>query len=121
MREYSFHVYILTNRLRTVLYVGVTNKMGIRLIQHYNARGDKSTFTGRYHVYNLVYYEHYKYADKAFARETEIKGWRREKKMALIKTKNPELKFLNEEFCKPWPPVATRGNLSNERNSQKEE
>jgi putative endonuclease len=113
MREYCFHVYILTNKLRTVLYTGVTNKLPVRLIQHYESRGDKTTFTGRYHAYNLIFYEHYQYADKAFARETEIKGWRREKKLALIKTMNPELKFLNEDFCKPWPPVSGLKNSHN--------
>jgi putative endonuclease len=43
--------------------------------------------------------------NKAIEREKEIKGWRMEKKLALIKTKNPDVNFLNEEFYKPWPPI----------------
>ena len=107
MHGYSFFVYIVTNRWRSVFYVGVTNNLPERLVEHYMSRGDKTTFTGRYHVYNLVYKEHYRYIDKAIYREKEIKGWRRDKKIALIKTINPEMKFLNEEVCGVWPPKNT--------------
>ena len=67
-------------------------------------QSDETTFTGKYKAYYLLYYETYKYVNDAIAREKEIKGWRREKKIARIKTMNPELKFLNIELFGEWPP-----------------
>ncbi|HVF95757.1 MAG TPA: hypothetical protein VM871_00465, partial [Flavisolibacter sp.] len=55
-------------------------------------------------VYWLLYFEEHKYINNAIARENEIKGWRREKKLQLIAEMNPELKFLNEEIFGKWPP-----------------
>ncbi len=89
MWNYNFYTYITTNPERTVLYVGVTNDLRIRLYQHYENRGDKSTFAGKYYCYNLVYYEHYTHIVHAIEREKEIKKWRREKKVELIESTNP--------------------------------
>ena len=97
MWNYNFFTYITTNPERTVLYVGVTNDLRIRLYQHYENRGDKSTFAGKYYCYNLVYYEHYTHIVHAIEREKEIKKWRREKKVALIESTNPGWRFLNDE------------------------
>ena len=69
--EYNFWVYILTNWKKTVLYVGVTNDLSRRLIEHYANRGKPETFPGRYYCYNLVYYEWYQYVLNALAREKE--------------------------------------------------
>jgi putative endonuclease len=104
MHQKCFYVYILTNALKTVLYTGVTNNIEQRIIEHYKYRGEKKSFTAKYNVYFLVYYESHKYINNAIAREKEIKGWRREKKMKLIAGINPGLNFLNEKLFGKWPP-----------------
>ena len=100
----AYSVYIVTNFTKTVLYTGVTNDLQQRLVEHYLSRGDPQTFTGRYNAFYLLYYEDYRYVNDAIAREKEIKGWRRGKKTDLIKTFNPEMKFLNNELYDQWPP-----------------
>jgi putative endonuclease len=97
MSNYNFYVYILTNPKKTVLYIGVTNNLSTRLQQHFDQRGDEKTFTGRYHCYNLVYYEHHTYIYNAIGREKELKKWSRAKKEALISEFNPAWKILNLE------------------------
>jgi putative endonuclease len=66
------------------------------MLQHYENKGNKQTFTGRYHCYKLIYYERFDKPMDAIDREKEIKKWRRSKKEALINTMNPHWKFLNE-------------------------
>jgi putative endonuclease len=102
--NHHYYIYIVTNPEKKVLYVGVTNNLAQRLIEHYANRGNPKTFAGRYFCYNLVYHEEFKYINDAIAREKEIKGWRREKKLALINTVNPSWIFLNKEVCDGWPP-----------------
>jgi putative endonuclease len=89
-----YYVYILTNLHKTVLYVGVTNNLKKRLDDHYSQRGNRNSFTGRYNCYHLIYYEEHFFILNAIAREKEIKGWRREKKMKLISEKNQGLEFI---------------------------
>lgn len=98
------YVYILTNQLKTVLYTGVSKDLRQWVAEHYLQRGQKTSFTGKYHAYWILYYEAHQYINNAIAREKEIKGWRREKKMVLINEMNPELKFLNQEVFGKWPP-----------------
>ena len=100
----SFYVYILTNELKTVLYTGMTNNLEQRITEHYKQRGQRNSFTGKYNVYYLLYFETHQYVNNAIARENEIKAWRREKKMQLIAEMNPSLKFLNAEIFGIWPP-----------------
>lgn len=102
---YKFYIYIVTNPARKVLYTGVTNDLSQRLMEHWMNRGGLQTFAGKYFCYNLIYYEEFKYVNDAIAREKEIKGWRREKKVALIDSKNPGWSFLNIKICGSWPPV----------------
>ena len=97
MWNYNFYVYITTNPMRTVLYTGVTKDLARRMFEHFENKGNKSTFAGKFYCYNLIYYEHFTDINQAIAREKEIKKWRREKKDALIATLNPEWKFLNDE------------------------
>jgi putative endonuclease len=104
MKQRTFYVYILTNELKTVLYTGVTNNLKERVIEHYQQRGQTSSFTGRYNAYYLLYYEAHKYIKNAIVRETEIKAWGRKKKIHLIAEMNPELKFLNKGLLGEWPP-----------------
>jgi putative endonuclease len=104
MPQKSFYVYIICNELRTVLYTGVTNNLEERIMEHYKFRGQKESFTARYNVHFLLYYETYQYINNAIEREKEIKAWGRKKKLELIATTNSELKFLNEEVFGHWPP-----------------
>ncbi len=97
MRDHNYFIYILTNLNRTVLYTGVTNNLSKRLTQHI-AGIHKSSFTNKYKCHFLIFYEHFRYIDKAIAREKEIKGWSRRKKENLIATKNKCWRFLNDEF-----------------------
>jgi putative endonuclease len=104
MKQHNYFVYILTDRSRNVLYTGVTNNLSERVIEHYLHRGNPKTFTGRYHCYCLIFFEWYHYIVHAIAREKQVKGWTRKKKIDLINTFNPEWKFLNEDVCEEWPP-----------------
>jgi putative endonuclease len=94
---YTFHVYILTNKNRTVLYTGVTNNLKLRLYQHITKLNPKS-FTARYNAHYLIYYEKFNWIQLAIEREKEIKNLSREKKVKLIKEINPNLEFLNTLF-----------------------
>ena len=99
----GLHVYILTNSSKKVLYVGVTNDLEKRIIQHYNERGNPKTFAGRYYCYYLIYYEFHHTSIGGIEREKEIKGWRRSKKDELICSFNPDWIFLNDQITH-WPP-----------------
>ena len=94
----NYFVYITTNPGKTVLYTGVTNDLYSRMYQHYQNRGQSKTFAGRYFCYNLVYYESFYTAEQAIEREKEIKGWTRKKKMALVRSKNSKMNFLNKSI-----------------------
>lgn len=89
-------VYILTNKHKTVLYIGVTARLGTRLWEHEQHIFTKS-FTAKYNVEYLIYYEWYDNIKSAIDREKELKKWRRSKKETLINSKNAAWKFLNEE------------------------
>jgi len=96
---HTYYVYILTNIHRQVLYIGVTNDLARRIFEHEeDGKGSKKTYVGKYNCTKLLYWESYQYVNNAIAREKELKGWKREKKYAVIKTMNPELKFLNDEI-----------------------
>jgi len=77
------------------LYVGVTNDLAVRIQQHYENRGNKKSFAGRYYCYDLIYFERFQYIDHAIASEKEIKKWRRAKKEALINSMNPSWNTLD--------------------------
>src|SRR3954447_24654486 len=79
---------MMTNRSRVVLYTGITNSLMRRVSQHQNS--EIKGFTRTYKVDRLIYYERYNNPRDAIAREKEIKGWRREKKSALIERMNPK-------------------------------
>ena len=88
------YVYILSNKNRTVLYIGVTNNLERRIEEHKNGIG--SVFTKRYNVHDLLYYEIHNNIKQAIKREKQLKEWKRIWKMDLIKTLNPEM--LNLAF-----------------------
>jgi putative endonuclease len=86
MRERTFYVYILSSRFRT-LYVGVTNDLCRRVLQHRERRA--WSYTARYRITILVHFETFSTPSDAIAREKQIKGWRRDRKAALIEAGNP--------------------------------
>jgi len=98
MDEKQFAVYILMNKMRTVNYTGVTSDLISRVWKHKNKSYDG--FTKRYNINRLVYYEYYETSYAAIAREKEIKGWSKEKKLKLIESNNPYYKDLYNEFEK---------------------
>ena len=85
----QYYVYILSNNHKNVIYTGVTNDLTRRVYEHKNHL-DKGSFTSRYNVENLVYYEVTTDIDSAIAREKQIKGWNRKRKEKLIEAKNPD-------------------------------
>ena len=86
------YTYILTNKSRSVFYIGVTADLTKRMIAHRNGTG--SIFCRRYHVSILVYYEFHQSIQEAIHREKQLKKWNREWKLELIRKKNPLLKDL---------------------------
>ena len=94
--NHNYFVYIMTNKHKTVLYVGVTNDLERRVHEHES--GLYKGFTKRYNCHYLVYYEHYTQIEYAIDREKEIKKWRREKKNNLISKFNSEWEFLNDKI-----------------------
>jgi putative endonuclease len=95
MQKY-FYVHIMTNFLHSVLYTGVTNDLKRGTYEH-KARKGKS-FTLRYNATKLVYYEVFEDAYGAIAREKQIKGGSRKKKIDLINSKNPEWRDLSDDL-----------------------
>ena len=83
-----YYVYILSNWDDSVLYIGVTSDLKRRLYEHRNHLVDG--FTARYNVHKLVYFEYTNDVRSAIDREKQLKGWRRDKKNALISKANPE-------------------------------
>jgi putative endonuclease len=96
--NHIYYVYIVASRSR-VLYVGVTSEIEARMRQHKSGAYDG--FTTRYKCNRLVYLERFGFVRRAIARETELKGWRRARKLALIEAVNPTFEDLSAEWGKP--------------------
>jgi putative endonuclease len=96
MYESQYYVYIVTNRDNAVLYTGETDDLKRRVFEH-KQRFVKS-FSKRYNADKLVYYEVADDRLSAVAREKQIKGWLRAKKIKMIESFNPEWKDLYEEI-----------------------
>ena len=90
-----YYVYILSSS-RGTLYTGVTNNIWNRVLIH--KKKENAGFTGKYSINRLIYYEEIRYINIAIAREKEIKGWRRNKKLALIRSFNPEFTDLSQSW-----------------------
>ena len=100
---HTYYVYIITNKYRSTFYVGMTNNLTERLQQHKsNIEKGIKTFASKYNIEFLVYYEKFTWVQQAIAREKEIKGWRRDKKLDLIRGFNSKFEFLNHHFIKDW-------------------
>ena len=89
----TYYVYILTNKYNTVLYTGITNDLNRRIYEHKN-KIDSNSFTAKYKIYKLVYYETTEDVISAIAREKQIKNYSRQKKNDLINAFNPSWKEI---------------------------
>ena len=96
-----YFTYITTNRKGGVLYTGMTNNIIVRMDQH--KRKVNKGFSSKYNADILVWFEEFEWVWDAIAREKEIKGWRREKKIQLIECLNPE---WEDPYPKLNPPKA---------------
>ena len=96
----SYYVYILASRSKR-LYVGMTNDLERRLWEHRS--GEPGSFTHRYNIERLVYLEEFDDPSEATDREKQVKKWRREKKIWLIESMNPEWNDLSEDWYEPVP------------------
>jgi putative endonuclease len=92
-----YHVYILASAFG-VLYIGVTNHLERRVTEHKQRLC--SGFTKKYEVLRLVYFEPFGDVRNAISREKQLKRWRREKKLALIRGMNPKFRDLSEDFLR---------------------
>ena len=88
----NYYCYIISNKNRTVLYIGYTNNLKRRLLEH--KQGNGALFTKKYNATDLVYYEVFTDSKLARRRERQLKNWHRNWKWNLIKQSNPYLKTL---------------------------
>ncbi len=96
VREKQYYIYIMANRINTVLYTGVTNDLQRRVYEHKNKL--TKGFTEKYNITKLVYYEVFSNPEEAIAAEKKIKGGSRKNKIDLIESINPDFNDLSEEF-----------------------
>ena len=94
--EKTYFTYIMSNKSRRV-YVGATSELQVRVFKHKKGWYEGS-FTARYCFDMLVYFEEYSHPSEALAREKELKGWRREKKLRLVLKANPDWADLSREW-----------------------
>ena len=99
-------MYITASNRRT-LYIGVTNDLERRLFEH--REGITKGFKAKYNVHRLVYFEETEDPMTAIAREKQMKGWARRKKLALIQERNPDWKDLSEEWTRGCHPERSEG------------
>jgi len=91
----SYYVYIITNKINTVLYIGVTNNLVRRIFEHKNKL--IVGFSSNYNLNKLVYFQEFSSINDAIAAEKKMKGWVRKKKNELIDTFNPTWKDIAEQ------------------------
>jgi putative endonuclease len=101
MNEYAY-VYILANGFKK-LYVGITAELEIRVRQH-KQKKDPRCHTARYNITQLVYFERFTTVTAAIAREKQLKGWLRIRKLELIISTNPTWLDLSSDWGKPIKP-----------------
>ena len=98
-RERDFYVYILTNYQETTFYIGVTNNLLRRVLEH--KKKEKEGFSLKYNLNKLVYFEVTNSQMDAIAREKQLKRWHRQWKINLIKEFNPDFKDLSAQWLDP--------------------
>ena len=89
-------IYIMSNAARTTFYIGVTNNLLRRVNEHKNKKIDG--FSSKYNCIDIVYYEFFEKISSAIEREKQLKNWKREWKIDLIKESNPEMVDLYKEI-----------------------
>lgn len=94
MMQKAWYVYIITNYTNSVFYTGVTNNLEKRIYEHKQGF-IKNSFSSRYKLYKLVWFEEFSTPIEAIEAEKKVKDFRREKKLNLIKTMNPQFRDLN--------------------------
>jgi len=92
----TYFVYILTNITNSTLYIGVTNNIQRRIFEHREGKVD--SFTRKYRLHRLIYYEEYKSIEEAIEREKQLKNWHRKWKFNLIKKTNSNLDDLSRNW-----------------------
>ncbi len=90
-------IYIMTNKNNTTLYVGVTSNLPKRVMEHQQGKYENS-FTSRYNLHKLVYWESFQEIGDAIAREKQLKAGSRQKKLDLINSANPQWRDLHDEI-----------------------
>jgi putative endonuclease len=93
----QFYVYILASRKDGVLYIGVTNDLARRVFEH--KQGLVDSFTEKYKIHRLVYYEQCVDIRSAISREKQLKRWNRQWKIKLIESTNPDWQDLSDALC----------------------
>ncbi len=91
----TYYMYIAANGFRSILYVGVTNDIHRRMNEH--KAGVGSAFTAKHNIRDLLYFEEFREVRQAIAREKQVKGWNRRKKLDLIRMSNPRMSDLTSE------------------------
>lgn len=90
------YVYIMSNHYRTTFYIGVTSNLDGRIWEDIHNEG--SAFVKKYKLYDLIYFEHFDQILDAINREKQLKNWRRDWKISLIKSINPNMKDLKDQL-----------------------
>ena len=90
-----YYTYIASNKWNRVLYTGVTNNLDRRIDEHHK-KEDEESFTAKYKVSKILWYEVFPNPADAIAAEKKIKGWKRIKKLDLIRTRNPKFEDLRD-------------------------
>jgi len=96
MKDFHFYVYIMANKRNGTIYVGVTNDI-VRRVQEHKQHTFPDSFTAKYNCDKLVYFEDFKYANRAIEREKQLKAGSRANKIELIESINPEWCDLSAE------------------------
>ena len=89
----QYYVYILANKTRTTIYIGFTNNLLRRVYEHKHDM-DSGSFSAKYQVHDLVYFETTSDVYAAMEREKQLKKWNRARKNKLVETKNPRWEDL---------------------------
>ena len=95
----NYYVYILANVTNTTIYVGVTRDLVRRMYEHRH-KLDPNSFTAKYDVRKLVYFEYTNDVRAAIEREKQIKGWNRARKNKLVASRNPQWQDLYESILR---------------------
>ena len=93
---HQYYIYILASQKNGTLYIGVTNDLERRVLQHKQKINEG--FTSKYDVNILVYFESFQYINDAILREKRLKKWNRQWKINLIEEENKEWNDLSEDW-----------------------